>query len=53
MKKVYEAPAMEPILFRPIENLSANWIDLNSGIGSKQPQDGAITSEGDIIIKLY
>lgn len=43
---------MEPILFRPIENLSANWIDLNSGIGSKQPQDGAITSEGDIIIKL-
>ena len=52
MKKVYEAPAMEPILFRPVEELSATWTDLDNGFGSKQPQDGAITSEGDIIIKL-
>ena len=52
MKKVYEIPAVEPILFRPVENLSATWIDLTNGTGSKQPQDGAIASEEDILIKL-
>lgn len=52
MKKVYEAPAVEPILFRPAQQLSITWTDLNSGTGSNQPQDGAIASENDIIIKL-
>ena len=52
MKKNYQNPEAEMILFRPTEDLAANWIDLNNGTGSRQPQDGAITSDGDIIIKL-
>ena len=52
MKKTYEAPAMEPILFRAVENLSITWTDLNNGTGNSKPQDGAIVSENDIVIKL-
>ena len=52
MKKNYQNPEAEMILFRATEDLAANWIDLNNGTGSRQPQDGAITSDGDIIIKL-
>ena len=52
MKKVYEAPAVQPILFRPVEELSISWKDLNEGVGTNAPQAGAITSENDIIIKL-
>ncbi len=52
MKKNYQTPDVEMVLFKPDQNLAADWIDLNNGTVGNQPQDGAVTSENDIIIKL-
>ena len=52
MEKKYLAPEAEMILFRPVCDLAITWTDLNSGAGSSKPQEGAVASENDIIIKL-
>ena len=52
MEKKYMTPEAEMILFRPAQNLAITWTDLNNGTGGNQPQDGAVASENDIIIKL-
>ena len=52
MNKVYEAPAAQPILFRPVEELSATWLELEQGVGSGTPQIGAVASKEDIFISF-
>ena len=52
MKKTYQTPNADVCLFRPVCDLAITWTDLNSGAGSGKPQEGAVTSENDIIIKL-
>ena len=52
MKKTYQTPDADLVVFKPAQDLAITWSDMNEGVTVNQPQAGAMASAGDIIVKL-
>ena len=52
MKKNYQTPNADMVVFKPVQDLAVTWNDMNEGVTVNQPQAGAMASAGDIIVKL-